>query len=52
MAPMRLGLIGLPSSGKTTIFNALTGSRLPTGVPHAPGKAEVHTAVADVPDDR
>ena len=49
---MRLGLIGLPSSGKTTIFNALTGSRLPTGVPHAPGKTEVHTAVADVPDDR
>ena len=49
---MKLGLIGLPSSGKTTVFNALTGSRLPTGVPHAPGKAEVHTAVADVPDDR
>jgi len=49
---MKLGIIGLPSSGKTTIFNALTGSRLPTGVPHAPGKSEVHTAVADVPDER
>ena len=22
---MRLGIIGLPNSGKTTIFNALTG---------------------------
>jgi ribosome-binding ATPase len=49
---MRLGIIGLPSAGKTTIFNALTGGRLPTGEVHAPGKVEVHTAVADVPDER
>ncbi len=49
---MRLGIIGLPSAGKTTIFNALTGGRLPTGEAHAPGRVEVHTAVADVPDDR
>jgi GTP-binding protein YchF len=49
---MRLGIIGLPSAGKTTIFNALTGGRLPTGEVHAPGRVEVHTAVADVPDAR
>jgi GTP-binding protein YchF len=49
---MRLGIIGLPSSGKTTIFNALTGGRLPTGEVHAPGRVDVHTAVADVPDER
>ena len=28
---MKLGIIGLPSSGKTTIFNALTQGNAPTG---------------------
>lgn len=48
---MRLGLIGLPLSGKTTIFNALTGSNRPasSGVP---GKLDVQIAVVDVPDPR
>jgi GTP-binding protein YchF len=49
---MKLGIVGLPSSGKTTVFNALTGQNLPTGVPAAPGRQETHTAVADVPDAR
>jgi GTP-binding protein YchF len=49
---MKLGIVGLPSSGKTTVFNALTGQSLPTGVPAAPGRQETHTAVADVPDAR
>ncbi len=49
---MQLTLIGLPASGKTTVFNALTASQLPTG-PSAPGgKLDVHTAVVDVPDPR
>lgn len=47
---MRLGIIGLPQSGKTTLFNALTRGSAPTGI-HA-GKLEVHTAVVDVPDPR
>jgi hypothetical protein len=47
---MRLGIIGLPSSGKTTIFNALTGGSLPTGV--RGDRLQVHTAVSDVPDRR
>jgi GTP-binding protein YchF len=47
---MRLGIIGLPQSGKTTLFNALTRGALPTGA--ATGKIEVHTAVVDVPDPR
>ncbi len=47
---MRLGIIGLPQSGKTTLFNALTRGSQPTGT--ASGKIEVHTAVVDVPDPR
>ena len=46
---MRLGIIGLPQSGKTTLFNALTRSTQPTG---ATGKIEIHTGVVDVPDRR
>jgi hypothetical protein len=48
---MRLGIIGLPNSGKTTIFNALTGSNLATGAATG-GGFEVHTAVVNVPDVR
>ncbi len=47
---MRLGIIGLPQSGKTTIFNALTRGNQPTGM--VSGRIEVHTAVVDVPDPR
>ncbi len=47
---MRLGIIGLPGAGKTSIFNAVTGADLPVGdrVSHV----EVHTGVADIPDPR
>ncbi len=47
---MRLGIIGLPGAGKTSIFNVLTGADLPVGdrVSHV----EVHTGVADIPDPR
>lgn len=47
---MELGIIGLPQSGKTTLFNALTRGDVPTGI--TGGHVEVHTAVVDVPDDR
>ena len=47
---MRLGIIGLPQSGKTTLFNALTRGAQPTGA--SSGRIEVHTAVVDVPDPR
>jgi len=47
---MQLGIIGLPQSGKTTIFNALTHGDQPTGA--AVGRMEVHTGVIDVPDER
>lgn len=47
---MRLGIIGLPQTGKTTLFNALTRGTQPTGNPS--GRIEIHTAVVDVPDPR
>ncbi len=48
---MRLGIIGLPNSGKTTVFNALTGSELPTGQMTG-GRMEIHEATVNVPDER
>ncbi|MFW5696187.1 MAG: redox-regulated ATPase YchF [Phototrophicaceae bacterium] len=48
---MRLGIIGLPNSGKTTIFNALTGQNLDTAAVSS-GQFEVHTAIVNVPDAR
>jgi len=47
---MKLGIIGLPQSGKTTLFNALTRGDTPTTA--SAGRIEVHTAVVDVPDER
>lgn len=47
---MRLGIIGLPQAGKTTVFNALTCGDQPTAM--IGGRFEVHTAVVDVPDPR
>lgn len=47
---MRLGIIGLPGSGKTTIFNALTRGHQPLTT--SGGRFDVHTGVVDVPDVR
>ena len=48
---MRIGLIGLPRSGKTTLFNLLTGSGAPTSR-FDTGRSELHTGIARVPDPR
>lgn len=48
---MQLGIIGLPNCGKTTVFNALTGSNYATSAVSS-GKLEVFTAVVNVPDPR
>jgi ribosome-binding ATPase len=51
---MKLGIIGLPQSGKTTVFNALTRGDRPVGPRGVAGggRFEVHTAVVSVPDPR
>lgn len=48
---MRLGIIGLPNSGKTTIFNALIGGGFQTSVAST-GQFETNTATVRVPDER
>ena len=48
---MKIGLIGLSKSGKTTLFNLLTGSNVATAR-YDSGRAELHTGVARVRDPR
>jgi len=47
---MKVGIVGLPQSGKTTVFNALTGAHGEVGGFH--GAGEVAVAVLKVPDER
>ncbi len=47
---MKIGIVGLPLSGKTALFNALTGSTIDTGF--SGGKSEAHQAIVQVPDER
>jgi GTP-binding protein YchF len=48
---VKIGLIGLPRSGKTTLFNLLTGSSVATSRFEGE-RAELHAGMARVPDDR
>lgn len=48
---MKLGIIGLPNAGKTTVFNALTRGSVPTGQSMG-GRFEAVTASVNVPDGR
>ena len=47
---MRVGLVGLPSSGKSSVFNALTGQSVGTGYASKGGKSNI--GVVKVPDPR
>ncbi len=47
---MEIGIVGLPVSGKTTLFSTLTGQDLTTK--QGGGKIEVHRGVVKVPDSR
>ncbi len=44
---MKIGLVGFAGSGKTTVFNTLTGMNVPTGF-----GGEVHLGAVKVPDSR
>ncbi|NQU42128.1 redox-regulated ATPase YchF [bacterium] len=48
---MQIALIGFSKSGKTTIFNALTGQHAEVSA-FAVGKGQTHRAVVEVPDER
>ncbi len=48
---MEIGIVGLPGSGKTTIFNALTGSQADVSAFHS-GKKDPNLAQVKVPDPR
>ncbi|HON12310.1 MAG TPA: redox-regulated ATPase YchF [Chitinispirillaceae bacterium] len=48
---MKIGLFGLPKSGKTTLFNALTKSEAPVSA-YASSKAEPNIAIVKVSDER
>ncbi|HVR44312.1 MAG TPA: DUF933 domain-containing protein [Thermoanaerobaculia bacterium] len=47
---MKIGLVGFPGSGKSTVFNALTGLAAETGYGAARGKTNLGTV--RVPDER
>ena len=46
---MKIGITGLANSGKSTIFNSLTGLGVPTPA-YAATSGEPHVGVARVPD--
>ena len=48
---MQVTIVGLPGSGKTTVFNALTGGHAETGG-YSAGRAAPNLGVVKVPDER
>jgi GTP-binding protein YchF len=50
-AMARLGIVGLANTGKTTLFNALTGLAAPAAA-HPYSTVEPNVGVANVPDER
>jgi len=48
---IEIGIIGLPESGKTTIFNALTKGKADT-IHHAPEGVKPHVGITKVPEPR
>jgi GTP-binding protein YchF len=48
---MQIGIIGLPQSGKTTLFHALAGGEKAISA-YSSGQLDIHTAIVEVPDQR
>ena len=48
---MRIGILGYPQSGKTTLFNVLARAHAPTGV-GASAAGGIHVGTVQVPDSR
>ena len=48
---LTIGIIGLPQSGKTTLFNAITRANVPISN-YATGSVQANSAVVQVPDER
>ncbi|MEN6626139.1 MAG: redox-regulated ATPase YchF [Candidatus Sumerlaeia bacterium] len=48
---MKIAIIGFQTSGKTTVFNALTGQQVATSA-FSTGRAETHHGIVKVPDSR
>ena len=48
---MKIGIVGLPNAGKSTLFNALTAAEAETGG-HPFTTIDPNVAVVDVPDER
>ena len=51
MASLEVGIVGLPNSGKTSLFNALTESHAEI-TSYAAVQASANVGIAAVPDDR
>ncbi len=49
--PLNIGIMGLPNSGKSTLFNAITHAHAPTGT-HAFSTTDRNIASVNVPDSR
>ena len=48
---VRIGILGLPQSGKTTLFNVLARAHAPTGA-FASAAGGIHVGTVQVPDPR
>jgi ribosome-binding ATPase len=48
---VKIGIVGLPNAGKTTLFNALTRSGAPTA-PYPFTTVDPNVAIVEVPDER